>query len=127
MTLLRRQRGQDGEALATAFLKELGYRIQERNYRVRQGEVDIIAWDGATLVFVEVKAKSGTGFGYPEEMVGPRKQRTLAQVAMTYIQKRQFNDTELRFDVVAIRLDAKATPVVTHYPAAFSPQTPYFY
>lgn len=127
MTRWRRQRGQDGEAIAAEFLKGLGYRIQERNYRVRQGEVDIIAWDGATLVFVEVKAKSGTGFGYPEEMVGPRKQRTLAQVAMAYIQQQQVADTALRFDVVAIRLNDQAAPEVIHYPAAFSPTTHYFY
>jgi putative endonuclease len=54
----RRQRGREGEQIAVAFLQRHGYRIQERNYRNRKGEIDIIAWDGATLVFVEVKAKT---------------------------------------------------------------------
>ena len=112
---------------AVGFLQRLGYRIQERNFRVRQGEIDIIAWDHETLVFVEVKAKSGTQFGHPEEMVGVRKQRTLAQVAMTYVQMSQLNNTSLRFDVVAIHYDSKSKSTVRHYPDAFRPTTHFFY
>jgi putative endonuclease len=122
----RRKRGQDGEQIALEFLQHQGYRIEARNYRVRQGEVDIIAWDGATLVFVEVKTKSNAGFGHPEEMVDARKQRTLAQVAMVYVQQKQVESTALRFDVIAVRLGT-AIPDVSHYPAAFSPASPYFY
>ena len=122
----RRKRGQDGEQIATEFLQRQGYRIEERNYRVRQGEVDIIAWDGATLVFVEVKTKSNAGFGHPEEMVDARKQRTLAQVAMVYVQQKHVEHTALRFDVIAVRLGT-TIPDVSHYPAAFSPASPYFY
>ena len=122
----RRKRGQDGEQIATEFLQRQGYRIEARNYRVRQGEVDIIAWDGAILVFVEVKTKSNAGFGHPEEMVDARKQRTLAQVAMVYVQQKQVEHTALRFDVIAVRLGT-GIPDVSHYPAAFSPASPYFY
>jgi putative endonuclease len=123
----RRKRGQEGEQIATEFLQRQGYRIAERNYRVRQGEVDIIAWDGATLVFVEVKTKSNAGFGHPEEMVDARKQRILAQVAMIYVQQKQVEHTALRFDVIAVRLGTAAIPDVSHYLAAFSPSSPYFY
>lgn len=122
----RRKRGQDGEQIATEFLQRQGYRIETRNYRVRQGEVDIIAWDGATLVFVEVKTKSNAGFGHPEEMVDARKQRTLVQVAMVYVQQKRVEYTALRFDVIAVRLGT-TIPDVSHYPAAFSPASPYFY
>lgn len=122
----RRKRGQYGEQIATEFLQGQGYWIEERNYRVRQGEVDIIAWDGATLVFVEVKTKSNAGFGHPEEMVDARKQRTLTQVAMVYVQQKQVEHTALRFDVIAVHLET-AIPAVSHYPAAFSPASPYFY
>jgi putative endonuclease len=127
MTGWRRKRGQDGEQIATEFLQRQGYRIEERNYRVRQGEIDIIAWDGPTLVFVEVKAKSNAGFGHPEEMVGARKQRTLAHVAMIYVQQKQVEHTALRFDVIAVRLETAALPDISHYLAAFSPASPYFY
>lgn len=123
----RRQRGREGEQIAAAFLQRCGYRIQERNYRSRKGEIDIIAWDGATLVFVEVKAKTQTAFGHPEEMVDRRKQQTIAQVAMLYVQRHQLIQTSLRFDVVAIRLRPGEAPDVTHIPAAFDPTGPFFY
>ena len=123
----RRQRGQEGEQLAVAFLQRQGYRIQEQNYRNRKGEIDIIAWDGETLVFVEVKAKTQTTFGYPEEMVDRRKQRTIVQVAMMYVHRHQLLQTSLRFDVVAIQLRPGGEPDVTHIPAAFEPAGPFFY
>ena len=68
----RQRRGQQGEQLAVAYLEGQGYRIQAHNYRHRRGEIDIIAWDGATLVFVEVKTKGHTAFGHPQEMVDAR-------------------------------------------------------
>lgn len=123
----RRQRGQEGEQIAVAFLQRHGYRIQEQNYRNRKGEIDIIAWDGATLVFVEVKAKSQAAFGHPEEMVGRRKQETMARVAMTYVHHHQLLQTSLRFDVVAVRLRPGEAPDVTHIPAAFEPTGSFFY
>ena len=127
MTKWRRKQGQDGEQIAAAFLQRQGYRIEERNYRIRQGEIDIIAWDGSTLVFVEVKTKTQSRFGSPEEMVDRRKQQTMTRVAMVYVQQRRLEHTTLRFDVVAVRVGPDATPYVTHVPEAFSPTTDYFY
>ena len=127
MTLWRRQRGQQGEQIAADYLRQQGYRIQQQNYRCRRGEIDIIAWDSATLVFVEVKTKSHAAFGVPQAMVHRRKQRTIARVAMTYVQQYRVQDTALRFDVVAITFPVGGLPEVTHAPGAFSPPTAFFY
>ena len=127
MSLWKRQRGQQGEQIAVTYLQQQGYRIQQQNYRCRRGEIDIIAWDGATLVFVEVKTKSQTAFGPPQAMVHRRKQQTIAHVAMTYVQQYRLQDTALRFDVVAILFSVDGLPAVTHVPAAFSPPTAFFY
>ncbi len=124
---LRRRRGDAGEQLAVTFLQKLGYRIAARNYRLRAGEIDIVAWDGTTLVFVEVKAKAQQKFGQPEEMVNRRKQLTLERVAMAYIQRHKHHDIDVRFDVVAVQLEPNAAAAVTHIPAAFSPSDRFFY
>ena len=72
----RRWRGQQGEQMAAQFLQRQGYRIAQQNYRCREGEIDIIAWDGPTLVFVEVKTKGQTTFGAPQAMVhGPKQKK----------------------------------------------------
>lgn len=123
----RRERGDAGEQMAVSFLQRLGYRIAARNYRLRVGEIDIVAWDGATLVFVEVKTKAQQQFGHPEEMVSRRKQLTLERVAMAYIQRHEHHGIDVRFDVVAIQLDPNAAADVTHIPAAFSPSDRFFY
>lgn len=127
MSLWRRHRGQWGEQIAVDYLRRQGYRIEHRNYRCRRGEIDIIAWDGTTLVFIEVKTKSDAAFGAPQAMVGRRKQRTITHVAMLYVQQCQLQNTALRFDVVAITRLADGSPDVMHVPAAFSPPAHFFY
>lgn len=121
MSWRRQRRGQQGEQLAAAYLERQGYRIQHRNFRCRQGEIDLVAWDGATLVFVEVKTKSHGAYGVPQAMVDRRKQATITQVAMAYIQRHRIRDTAVRFDVVAITLPATDKAEITHIPAAFDP------
>ncbi|MFQ5936827.1 MAG: YraN family protein [Acidiferrobacterales bacterium] len=123
----RQQRGQRGEQIAVDYLKRLGYRIQLRNYRCRRGEIDIIAQDGPTLVFVEVKTKGQMAFGAPQAMVNRTKQHTMTYVAMSYVQQHHLRNAALRFDVVAITFLADGTPEVTHIPAAFSPSAHFFY
>jgi putative endonuclease len=117
----RQQRGQQGEQLAIAYLEGQGYRIQAQNYRHRRGEIDVIAWDGATLVFVEVKTKGQAAFGGPQEMVDRRKQQTLVHGAMAYVQQHRIRQTALRFDVIAIWMSPAGPPEVIHIPEAFSP------
>jgi putative endonuclease len=121
MSFWRQQCGQRGEALALAYLKDQGYRIQQQNYRCRRGEIDIIAWDGPTLIFVEVKTKGQLAFGPPQAMVTLPKQKKIVQAAMTYVQRQAIQDVALRFDVVAVTLGHGGVPAVTHIPAAFGP------
>jgi putative endonuclease len=77
--------GQEGEALAARHLKKNGYRIIEKNYRTKLGEIDIIAKDKDTLVFVEVKSRRSWQFGNPKAAVTPRKQRKISMVALHYL------------------------------------------
>ncbi len=94
--------GRAGEVSAERFLRKKGYRIIERNYRTRFGELDIIARDGRTLVFVEVKARTGQAFGSPGEAVGRRKQSRLTLAAGLYMEERRLRDLPVRFDVVGV-------------------------
>ena len=100
----RRGLGQDWEKLAERRLTAEGYRIRERNYRVAvSGEIDLIAEDSGVLCFIEVKGRSGRGFGAPAESVTLEKQRRIARVAQEYVWRRRVADsTRCRFDVVSI-------------------------
>jgi len=89
--------------MAAAFLKREGYRIIERNYRCRYGEIDIIAMDKKDVVFVEVKGRKSDTFGSPEEAIGPAKQKRISKAAVHYMQEEGLSDHNARFDVVAIR------------------------
>ncbi|MCK5586741.1 YraN family protein [Candidatus Bipolaricaulota bacterium] len=94
--------GGESEEEACRFLKERGYRILARNWRTRMGEVDIIAREGGILVFVEVKARSGDGFGGPEAAVDSAKQRRIISTALSFMEVTQCA-LPMRFDVVAVR------------------------
>lgn len=102
--------GPAGEAVAVAALARRGYRIVERNYRCRWGEIDIIARDGETLVFVEVKAKRSGDFLPPTFAVTSRKQRTLVKVATDYLIRKKLFQTPCRFDVVSVIWPAGGEP-----------------
>ena len=101
------QFGQQAEDMATRFLKKHGYKIVARNYRTRSGEVDIIARDGDTVVFVEVKARTSSRYGSAKEAVTVRKQRQISKVALGYLQFTDQSHAKARFDVVTVtrRLD----------------------
>ena len=106
----RRGVGQGWEKLAEKRLTAAGYVIRERNYRTRgrSGEIDLIAEDSGTLCFVEVKGRSGPGFGAPAEAVTLEKQRRIARAAQEYVWRRRIHSsTRCRFDVVSI-VDAGA-------------------
>ncbi len=93
--------GRAGEEAAARYLEQQGYVVLERNYRLRSGEVDIIARDGDYLVFVEVKTRSGGRFGSPFEAVDQRKQRRIARTALAYLAERN-REMPVRFDVAAV-------------------------
>jgi putative endonuclease len=98
----RRRVGQRGEALAFEHLKKKGYKIIEKNFKSPIGEIDIIARDGRTIVFVEVKARSSDDFGAAKWAVDQKKQRKLSLLALDYLKRQSLLDQSARFDVVAI-------------------------
>lgn len=100
----RKETGAIGEKLAADFLKKRGYKIIQRNFRCREGEIDIIAQKGEYLVFVEVRTKKNTAFGTPEESVTFSKRTKLVSLANTYLQACDKEPLSWRIDVVAVEL-----------------------
>ncbi len=99
--------GQLGEDLACAALAERGYEVLARGWRCRQGEVDIVARDGACWVFAEVKTRRGTRAGLPEEGLTRRKMERLVVLAETYLGEHALGNVNWRIDLVAIELDSR--------------------
>ena len=104
MTRERIELGDFGENLAFKKIKRLGYKKILRNYRCPLGEVDLIAKDGDTLVFIEIKTRKGRSIGYAKEAVNAKKKRQLSKVALAYMKSNNCRDIKARFDVVAICL-----------------------
>lgn len=94
--------GQRGERVAARYLRRRGYRIVTRNFRAAGAEIDLVALDGPTLVFIEVKTRLAASAGAPEEAVGRRKQERLRRAAQIYGARHRAEDRPMRFDVVAI-------------------------
>lgn len=107
MTHTRQRLGWRGERLAERYLAGHGLTILERNYRCAAGEADLIAQDGDTLVFVEVRTRRGQDYGSPEESITARKQAHLLAVAQAYLAERGLSDIAWRIDVVAVALSAR--------------------
>ncbi|HPQ43412.1 MAG TPA: YraN family protein [Syntrophales bacterium] len=97
-----RKKGVQGEDIATSCLRKEGYRIIEKNYRCRYGEIDIVTMDADEIVFVEVKSRQSDLFGSPEEAVGITKRKKISKVALYYLQDKGLSDHNARFDIVAI-------------------------
>ncbi|MEX2185826.1 MAG: YraN family protein [Pirellulales bacterium] len=112
--------GARGERAAARYLKRLGYRIVDRGVRSRLGELDIVAVDERTVVFVEVKTRTGTDAGQPLDAVTPEKQRRLTQAALAFLKYRGLLEHRSRFDVVSIVWPADARePRIEHVVNAF--------
>lgn len=105
MTRERLDLGKWGEDLALKKVKKLGYKCIARNYRCPVGEVDLIAKDGDTLVFIEIKTRRGRSLGYAKEAVNQRKRRQLSKVALAFMKANGCSETRARFDVVVINHD----------------------
>ncbi len=97
--------GRRGERIAERHLRRHGYRILERNFRGAGAEIDLVAMDGDTLVFVEVKTRRTAETGMPQEAVNSHKQRHLRRAGEVYAQRHRAHDRPIRFDVVAILED----------------------
>jgi len=102
----RQNLGRLGERLASDTLEMRGYRIIERNFRCRSGEIDLVAEEGQDLVFVEVKTRRGTAYGLPEEAVNSRKSIKLQEVACYYLDLHNLPDCSWRIDVVAVQFSS---------------------
>jgi putative endonuclease len=98
----RRVLGAEGEAQAACWYVQQGYEVVDRNWRCREGELDLVVRRGRQLVFVEVKTRTSTRFGTPAEAVTPTKQRRLRTLALRYLEATGQRSTSMRFDVVAI-------------------------
>ena len=114
----RQQVGRQGERRAERFLRSLGYAIVERNYRTSRGEIDLVAKDRDTLVFVEVRTRRRDGFGGPLASVGRQKQRQISNTALHYLTHSGLRDRAARFDVIGIVGEGKRADL-THVKAAF--------
>ncbi len=117
---IQHEHGKWGENLAVAFLEKEGFEVISRNWRFKRAEIDIIAKEKGILVFIEVKTRSGTYFGRPEEMVDQRKRRLLIDAAMAYMRSVGY-EWEIRFDIVAITGEPGKTYEVRLYRDAFFP------
>lgn len=113
--------GRAGEGAAAEHLLQLGYGLEARNWRCRWGEIDIIAEDGTTLVFVEVRSRTNpTRFGTAVEAVTPRKCRQVREVATVYLKQRKTSPHSIRFDVIAVTfLRDGMVGEIKHLPGAF--------
>ena len=131
--LRRRQRADDhgrlGEDLAHRYIRQRGCTVVARNYRTRSGsgEIDLVAWDGQQLVFVEVKTRSSEDWTRPAAAVNARKRRLLTKTALDYLRLIQNPPIKLRFDIVEVLLKDGVVDKVRHLPNSFPMATPYRY
>lgn len=113
--------GRTGEEIAARFLEARGFEIVARNVRSRRGEIDLVARDRGTLVFVEVKTRTGPTPDPPAAGVDARKRQRMARLALGYLARAWLRDLRCRFDVVAVTLDpAGGPPAIAHFPGAFA-------
>jgi putative endonuclease len=112
--------GRVAEGLAAEFLERLGMRVLARNWRRREGELDIVAQDWGTLVFVEVRSRTGEALGHPLEAVTLRKQAQVVRSARIYLNEERWQASGFRFDVVGVTFwtDGRA-PRLDYVPNAF--------
>lgn len=114
--------GRRGEDAAAKHLRKLGYTIVARGHRDNIGEIDLIAVDGRTLVFVEVKTRTSHDAGHPADAVDAAKQQRLTRLALSYMKRHDLLECRTRFDVVAITWPSgSGRPTIEHFQNAFEP------
>lgn len=112
--------GRHGERLAKEFLAQKGYAILEQNWRYKRDEVDIIAGKNGLIIFLEVKTRTGIGFGHPEEFVTIAKEKNLERASAAYIEEKN-HQGEIRFDIISITFDKQGRHEIYHIEDAFFP------
>lgn len=111
--------GNRGEARAARYLRRRGYKILARGSRLFPGELDLVALDRDTIVFVEVKTRRSADVGHPAEAVTPAKQRRLTRLAVTFLKHHGLLERPARFDVIAITWPERGRPTIEHFENAF--------
>ncbi len=111
--------GRLGEQFAFDYLKRKNYRIVKRGFRLYRGDIDIIAYEKNVLVFIEVKTRRGTRFGFPEESVDTSKQKQIKKIAQGFLTSNKLDDVECRFDILALNYHEDKGFQVTHFKDAF--------
>lgn len=111
--------GNEGEDLAASYLESKGYTILDRNYFFEHAEVDIVALFESKIVFVEVKTRSNTNFGNPEDYISDQKMKLVFKAAEAWLYERKMDGAPVRFDVVSIVSDGKSAPDISHFEDAF--------
>jgi len=111
--------GRSGEDAACEYLCKNRYKIIERGFRFLRGEIDLIAWDGPTLVFIEVKTRHVSSFGYPEESVNFAKRNQIRRIARGYLLRNTLEDLECRFDVLTLTIEYSGSWSINHIKDAF--------
>jgi putative endonuclease len=121
MTDTRRQLGDSAEALAARYLEKKGYRVLARQFRKTFGEIDLICQDGNEVVFIEVKSRTSSEYGYPEQAVTPEKIGHILKVGESYLNKKNLQESPWRIDVVAIEYHTEPA-TITHIEAIDIPE-----
>ena len=111
--------GKSGEEAALRYLIRKKHKILVKGFRLFRGEIDIIARDKKTLVFIEVKTRTRENFGLPEEFVNPSKQRQIRKIAQGFLMQNDMEDVECRFDVIALVKKEKNGYEINHIKNAF--------
>lgn len=115
-----KEMGKRGESAAARYLELRGYDVVDRNWTCPAGEADIVAFDGCTLVFVEVKTRASLEKGFPSEAVTPEKRARYEKIACWYLRENDYVDIPVRFDIIAMVVVARDRAVVRHYRDAFN-------
>ncbi len=111
--------GRKGEELAVAYLESKGYTILERNYFFERSEVDLVAYEGQKIIFVEVKTRTGDGYGAPEDSITDQKRRNIFKASEAWLYERKMDGAPVRFDVISIRDTKQSAPDIKHFEGAF--------
>jgi putative endonuclease len=117
--MFKTELGKHGEDIACNYLIQTGYKIVERNFRTRSGEIDIVATKSGTLSFIEVKTRNNLNFGLPFEAVNRKKIKKIRTASIEYLQNKTVNYSELSFDVVSIIMNNTKNAEIEHIKGAF--------
>lgn len=114
-----KEQGDTGEEMAVAYLEAKGWMILDRNYSFQRAEVDIVAYDQTCIVFVEVKYRTSTRYGRPEEQIDQQKISQIYKGAEAWMYERKMEGSPTRFDVISIVQEGRSAPDIEHFEDAF--------